>query len=204
MALERPRFALVDGVLYYVDSTRGNRPRIAVPDSLRSELMREAHAGSLSGHFAAKSLYDTLTRSYWWDGMYRDVQRFARGCLTCAARGGTGRRHRAPLHPLPVSGPFERIGVDIMEMPQTERGNRYVIVFADYLTKWVEACATQDQTSETIARLLVDRVVCRHGVPAELLSDRGANLLSELIWNVCSLLGVHKLTQLRTTPSATG
>ena len=204
MVLERPRFALVDGVLCYVDSARGNRSRIAVPDSLKSELMREAHAGSLSGHFAAKSLYDTLTRLYWWDGMYGDVHRFVRGCLTCAARGGTGRRQRAPLQPLPVSGPFQRVGVDIMEMPQTERGNRYVIVFVDYLTKWVEACATQDQTSETIARLLVDTVVCRHGVPAELLSDRGANLLSELIRNVCSLLGVHKINTTAYHPQCDG
>jgi hypothetical protein len=37
-----------------------------------------------------------------------------------------------------------------MKMPLTERENQYVIVFMDYLTKWVEAYATEDQTSETI------------------------------------------------------
>ena len=52
----------------------------------------------------------------------------------------------------------------------------YVVVLVDYLTKWVEACATQNQTCETIARLLGDKVVCQHRVPAELLSDRWANL----------------------------
>ncbi len=41
-----------------------------------------------------------------------------------------------------------------------------------------------DQLAETIARLLVENVVCRHGVPEELLSDRGANFLSELIQGV--------------------
>ena len=63
------------------------------------------------------------------------------------------------------------VGVDILEMPQTAQGNRYIMVFADYLTKWVEAYPTADQMSETIARLLIDHIVCRHGVPAELLSD---------------------------------
>ena len=61
---------------------------------------------------------------------------------------GTGQR---PLNPIPLSGPFDRVGVDTMQMPQTERGNRCVIVFMDYLTLWVEAFATEDQTSETIA-----------------------------------------------------
>ena len=169
VVLERSRFSLMDGVLYFVDGARGGNLRIVVPDTVKEKLMEEAHAGSLAGHFAASSLYNTLSRMYWWEGMYSDVHRFCRSCLTCASHGGTGRRHKAPLRPIPVSGPFDQVGVDILEMPQTERGNRYVIVFIDYLTKWVEAYATPDQTSETIARLLVDNVVCRHGVPGGLL-----------------------------------
>lgn len=51
----------------------------------------------------------------------------------------------------------------------------------------------EDQTSETIARLLVDCVVCRHGVPGQLLSDRGPNLLSNLLLDVCDLLRMKKI-----------
>ena len=100
--------------------------------------------------------------------------------------------------------PFDRVSVDILEMPQTERGNRYVIVFIDYLTKWVEAYTKEDQTSETIVRLLVDNVVCRHGVPGELLSDRGANLLSSLIIDVYKLLGMRKLNTTAYHPQGDG
>ena len=59
----------------------------------------------------------------------------------------------------------------------------------DYLTKWPEVFAAADQKAETIARLLVEHVVSRHGVPEQLLSDRGPNLLSEIVREVCSLLG---------------
>lgn len=65
--------------------------------------------------------------------------------------------------------------------------------FVDYLTKWVEAFAISDQTADTIARLFVESVVCRHGVPEQLLSDRGTNFLSELIAGVCDILGVEKI-----------
>ena len=63
----------------------------------------------------------------------------------------------------------------------------------DYLTKWPEAYAIPDQKAETIARLFVENIVCRHGIPEELLSDRGANFLSNLMQEICQLLGVKKL-----------
>ena len=89
-------------------------------------------------------------------------------------------------------------------MPQTAQGNRYTVVFADYVTKWVEAYPTVDQTSETIARLLVDHICCRHDVPAELLSDCGANLLSSLEVDLCRLLGMKKVNTTACHPQTDG
>ena len=53
--------------------------------------------------------------------------------------------------PIPVSGPFDRIGVDVVRFPKSARGNKYAIVFVDYLTKWVEVFPTPDQSTLTIA-----------------------------------------------------
>ena len=50
-----------------------------------------------------------------------------------------------------------------------------------------------DQKAHRIARLLVTEVVPLFGVPKALLSDRGANLLSHLMMDVCRLLGIQKL-----------
>ena len=85
-----------------------------------------------------------------------DAHRFCRSCLTCAAYQGAGRSHLLPLRLIHVGEPFQLVGVDVLEMPQTARGARYVIAFIDHMTKWVEAYAVCDQTSETIAHLLVD------------------------------------------------
>ena len=63
----------------------------------------------------------------------------------------------------------------------------------DYLTKWAEAFAVPDQSAETIAGLLVEEIFCRHGAPQELLSDRGANFLSNLIHEVCQILKIKKV-----------
>ena len=123
--------------------------------------------------------------------MRSDVSKFRRSCLVCASRRGPGRKKWPPLQPIPVEGPFEMIGVDVLQLPLSQSGNLYVIVFQDYLTKWPEVFATEDQKAETIARLLVEQVVARHGVPKRLLSD--PNFLSELMQEVYKLLGTTKV-----------
>ena len=103
-----------------------------------------------------------------------------------------GKPIKPYLTPIPVAGAFDRVGVDVIKFPCSSRGKRYAIVFIDYLTKWPEVFATSDQTSVTIAQLLVEHVISRHGVPAELLSDRGTAFLSRLMLDVYKLLGIHK------------
>ena len=110
--------------------------------------------------------------------MCGDVEKHCCSCLECVR--GFGRSINTPLSPIPV-GPFRRLGVDILQLPLTEPGNSYLLVFVDYLTNWVEAFSIQDQSAETIARLLVIEIFCRHGAPELLLSDRGANFLSDLL-----------------------
>ena len=69
-----------------------------------------------------------------------------------------------------------------------------MVVFQDYLTKWVEAFAVPNQTAETVAKLLVPlEIFCRHGTPEHLLSDRGTNFLSALVKEVYQLLNVAKV-----------
>jgi hypothetical protein len=67
--------------------------------------------------------------------------------------------------------------MDILELSTTNSGNKYVIVFTDYLTKWVEAFPLRDQTAESIARIFINEIVSRHSAPRELLSDRGTNFM---------------------------
>ena len=61
-----------------------------------------------------------------------------------------------------------RIVVDVIQFPRSAKGNKYAAVFMDYLTKWVEAFPTADQSALTIVKLLVGEVITRHDVPKEL------------------------------------
>ena len=125
--------------------------------------------------------------------MRSDIDHYCKSCLVCVSRKGGCRPSKPPLHSIPVGGPFHRVAVDVLQLPLTARGNRYVVVFVDYFTKWPEAFALADQKMETVAKLFMKQIVCQHSIPEELLSDRGANFLSALGQDVCKLLGVRKI-----------
>ena len=97
--------------------------------------------------------------------------------------------NKPPLHPIPVQRVFQIIGVDVMDLPRTEAGNKHVVVFQDFLSKWPFVFPVPDQKAVCIARLLAEEVIPLVGVPEALLSDRGTNLLSHLMRDVCEMLG---------------
>ena len=72
------------------------------------------------------------------------------------------------------------------------------------LTKWPEVFAVPDQSAATIARLLVEEILSRHGVPTELLSDRGQPVLSGLMKEVEKILGFHKVNTSAYHPQTDG
>ena len=91
-----------------------------------------------------------------------------------------------------------------MELPVTTQGNRYMIVFQDFFTKWPMIFPTPDQKSERIACLLVEEIVPYFGVPEAVLSERGTNLLSFLMKDICQLLGIKKLNTTASHPQCNG
>ena len=92
-----------------------------------------------------------------------------------------------------------------MELPLTTQGNKYVLVFQDLFIKWPMVYPLPDQKTERIVKMLVEEVIIPFfGVPEALLSDRGTNLLPNLMFDVCKLLGIQKLNTTAYHPQCDG
>jgi hypothetical protein len=97
-----------------------------------------------------------------------------------------------------IGAPFERIAIDIAgPFPESDRGNRYLLIAMDYFTKWPEVYAIPNQEASTVADALVNNFTCHFGLLMELHSDQGWNFESRLMQEVLGRLGVSKT---RTTP----
>ena len=190
LILRSQKFTVLYRILYYIESDK--TLRLVVPQADREHLFNESHSGTFGGHLRGAKIHSQLSRHYWWPKMRTDIEKWCRGCLVCATRH-VGHKVIPPLTPIPVGGPFDRVGVDVLQLPKTRSGKQYAVVFVDYLTKWPEVFATSNQSAYTIAKLLVEKIVSRHGVPAQLLSDRGGAFLSKLLQEIGALLGFHKV-----------
>ena len=132
--------------------------RIIPPTSYRGRLFEDLHGGLYGAH---------LGTHYWWPGVRQYVADRCRSCAVCRGRH-SGKGPIPPLTPIPVGGPFARLGVDVLKLPKTRSGKQYAIVFVDFLTKWPEVFATSGQDTGIIAKLLVEKIIPAHGVPQQL------------------------------------
>ena len=100
---------------------------------------------------------------------------------------------------------FDRVAVDVLgPFPPSNRGNRYVVVFSDYLTRWCEAFPVPNVEATVISIFLVDEVIARHGAPRVLLSDRGKDFLSKVVADVCKIFQIHNVNNSSYHPQTDG
>jgi cleavage and polyadenylation specificity factor subunit 1 len=111
------------------------------------------------------------------------------------ARLKMGRTTTAPMGNLPEARePGEVASIDIRgPYAISNNGNRYLLTYIDHFSKWAEGVPLPDQEATTVANALVMQIYARHGVCDKLLSDRGLSFTSELIREICRLLGVNKI-----------
>ena len=106
-------------------------------------------------------------------------------------------RHRAPMRTSHTDRPFQRVAADILELPVTSRGNRYVLVVEDYFTKFVNLYAIPDQTATTVSDCIFGQYILEHGIMETLHTDMGRQFESDVVRQLCERLGVKKT---HTTP----
>ena len=91
---------------------------------------------------------------------------------------------------------MERIAIDVLgPLPETDNGNKYLLIAMDYFTKWPEAYPLPNQEATTV--VLVGEFFSRMGIPLEIHSDQGRNFESNVFHEICKLLHIKKT---RTTP----
>ena len=78
-----------------------------------------------------------------------------------------------------MGAPLERIAVDVLgPLLVSEKGNKYLLIVDDYVTKWVEAYSLENQRAEVVAEVLVKGFISRFDIPMQMHSDQGRNFES--------------------------
>ena len=195
------RLGILDNILvrrWDVLGTNFIHWQVIVPLSHRRIVLKYVHDIQASGHLGIKKTFSRLRTRYYWPGCQNDVKVYIGGGEKCAKRKGPIPTKYAPMQVVRSGFSMERLAIDILgELPTTERGNKYILVIAVYFTKWTECFPMPNMESKTCAKILVEEVVSRIGVPNLIHSDKGKQFESRLFKDICQLLQIDKT---RTTP----
>ena len=155
--------------------------------------MQGLHCSPFSGHLGLKRTLLKAKERYFWPYMTAQLQDFVKNCQVCAQIKLDPNHIKAPLQSIIVNEPFIFWAMDYMgPLPETTQGNKHLLVIMDHFTKWCEVFPTKDQNARTVAEILVSKVFSRFGPPTVIHSDQGRNFESNLMHEICCLMGVHK------------
>ncbi|GJU61571.1 putative reverse transcriptase domain-containing protein [Tanacetum coccineum] len=167
-----------DGEIYFFD-------RIWIPSvgGIRKLIMDEAHTSRYSVHPGADKMYYDLRDLYWWPGMKRDIAEYVSKCLTCSKIKAEHQKPSGLLHqPEIPEWKWEKITMDLVtKLPKSSSGYDAIWVIVDRLTKSAHFLPIrEDYKTEKLARIYINEIVARHGVPVSIISDRDGRFASHL------------------------
>ena len=179
--------------------------RLVIPVDMKEAVLRGCHDDMSGAHLGITKTFKKISSRFFWPGMKNDVRNWVSSCKVCAGKKNP-QSQNIPIHSIThPTKPFEMIGVDFIgPLTETDNGNKHILVFTDYATRWVEAFPTKDQKADTVARIFIEEIICRHSAPSTLLSDKGRNFLSDIVAETCKYFKIKKVNTTSYHPQCNG
>lgn len=185
---------IIRGVLYRVVEEDGeNLKQLVLPEVYKTEVLKALHDDM--GHPGRDRLTRLVRERFFWPGMSSDIIAHIERCQRCIRR--KTQPQRAPLVNITSTYPLEIVCFDFLSLEPSKGGFGNILVVTDHFTKYAIAIPTRNQTAKTTAEAFYNNFVIHYGIPTKLHSDQGANFESNLIKELCNVMGIKKT---RTTP----
>nr|GEU82162.1 reverse transcriptase domain-containing protein [Tanacetum cinerariifolium] len=108
-------------------------------------------------------------------------------------QGKFSQRDEMPQNAIQVCEIFDVWGIDFMGPFPSSRGNKYILVAVDYLSKWIEAKVLLTNDARIVVKFLKS-LFSRFGTPKAIISDRETHFCNDQFAKVMTEYGVtHRL-----------
>ncbi|KFK23221.1 hypothetical protein AALP_AAs47412U000100, partial [Arabis alpina] len=160
---------------------------LCVNDDTISAIMTETHEGEGGNHSGGRTLAMKIKKlGFYWPTMLTDCADYARRCEKCQRHGPMINSPTEPLTTATSAYPFMRWAMDIFGPLPRSKQKRFVIVVTDYFTKWVEAESFAKIKADDVQDFVWKFVICRHGLPYEIIADNGSQFISKTFEDFCA------------------
>ena len=132
-----------------------------------------------------------LRQRFWWSSMEEDTRGFVAACLVCSQQKSSRQAPSGLLHPLPVPRrPWSHVSLDFVTGLPSSDGNTVILTVVDRFSKTAQFIPLPKlPTAKETAEIMLEHVFRLHGLPCDVVSDRGPQFTSRFWSEFCSLLG---------------
>nr|GEZ18816.1 reverse transcriptase domain-containing protein [Tanacetum cinerariifolium] len=151
------------------------------------DILKACHSGPTRGHYGpnytARKVFDS---GFYWPTIYCDAQIFVKNYDVCQRQGKITQKDEMPQNSIQVCEISDFCGVDFMGLFPSSRGNKYILVVVDYLSKWVEAKALLTNDARVVCKFLKN-LFARFDAPRATISDRGTHFCNNQFTKVMQM-----------------
>ncbi len=178
-------------LLHVTRPARAPEGTLFVPEVVRSTVLRWGHSSKLMAHPGIRGTLAAISQRFWWPTRERDVRRFVGSCQVCAQTKSSNSPPAGLLRPLPIpSRPWSHIALDFVTGLPLSAGNTVILTVVDRFSKAAHFIPLPKLPSaRETAQVMVDHVFRIHGLPSDIVSDRGPQFASQFWKEFCHQIG---------------
>lgn len=168
---------------------------LVVPENIINEIIMEFHDNARNGaHLGIHKTLGRIRSRIWCRRLAKHVERYVKSCQKCQEVKGENRLPIGELYPTSCKRPMERIAIDVMgPLSFANNSHRYIISSIDYATKWAQACSVASVCTEQLCKFVNDEIISRHGIPEEIITDRGSQFTSQMFGTMLRNYGIKHI-----------
>ncbi|GFO24642.1 gypsy retrotransposon integrase 1 [Plakobranchus ocellatus] len=180
-----------NGIIFRRTNNKSDIDQTVLPKSMRQKVLQACHDSPIAGHLGINATKKRVCSRFSWPGIIRDVNKYVKSCDVC-------QRNCNKLPNLPIqiadiiNKPFDKVAIDIVgPMMMSDSKNRYILTLVDAATRWPEAVPLKSISTTDVAKALFN-IFTRLGLPKEILSDNGLQLVSKAMEEVMTMMGIQR------------
>lgn len=148
------------------------------PAVVRSKVLEWIHTSKFACHPGRGRTFTLIKRHFCWETLDRYIREYVATCTVCARNKSRKQRPAGLLQPLPKpNGPWSHITLDFVTGLLVSAGKTVILTIADRFSKIPHSLLVQ-----------VEHIFQLHGIPAEVVSDRGPQFSSQVWKAFCTAL----------------
>nr|GEY73755.1 reverse transcriptase domain-containing protein [Tanacetum cinerariifolium] len=119
------------------------------------DILNACHSGPTGGHYGASYTAKKVFNSgFYWPSIYKDAFELVKHYDSCQRQGKVSQKDEMPQNFIQICEIFDVWGIDFMGPFPSSKGNKYILVAVDYLSKWVEAKALPMNDARVVVKFL--------------------------------------------------